>query len=51
MEITQKLQPVQDKVEGQGVDLEQVATTAEQRLEGPTNDAVIQEFIEHEVLA
>jgi hypothetical protein len=58
MEITQKLQPVQDKayqlfteVEGQGEELEQVSTTAEQRLEGPVNDAVIQEFVEQELVA
>jgi hypothetical protein len=51
MEVTQKLQPVQEKayqlfteVEGQGAELEQVVTTAEQRLEGPINDAVIQDF-------
>jgi chromosome segregation ATPase len=58
MEVTQKLQPVQEKayqlfteVEGQGAELEQVVTTAEQRLEGPINDAVIQEFVEQEVVA
>jgi hypothetical protein len=58
MEVTQRLQPVQDKayqlfteVEGQGAELEQVVTTAEQRLEGPINDAVIQEFIEQEAIA
>ena len=51
MEITQKLQPVQDKayklfteVEGQGEELEKVATTTEQHLEGPIDDVVIQEF-------
>jgi hypothetical protein len=39
MEVTQKLQPIQEKsyqlfteVEGQGADLEQVVTTAEHRL-------------------
>jgi hypothetical protein len=58
MEVTQRLQPVQDKayqlfteVEGQGAELEKVATTAEQRLEGPINDAVIQAFTEQEVVA
>jgi hypothetical protein len=58
MEVTQRLQPVQDKayqvfteVEGQGAELEQVATTVEQCLEGPINDAVIQEFVEQEVVA
>jgi hypothetical protein len=51
MEVTQKLQLVKDKayqlfteVEGQGAELEQVVTTAEHRLEGSINDAVIQEF-------
>jgi hypothetical protein len=55
MEVTQWLQPVQDKacqlfteVESRGVDLEQVITTTEQHLEGPVNDSVIQEFIEQE---
>jgi len=58
MEVTQKLQPVQEKayqlfieVEGQGAELEQVVTTVEQCLEGPINDAVIQEFVEQEVIA
>jgi hypothetical protein len=58
MEITQKLQVVQDKsyqlfteVEGQGVELEQVVTTTEQCLEGPIDDIVIHEFIEKEVIA
>jgi hypothetical protein len=58
MEVTQRLQPVQDKayqlfteVEGRGEELEQVVTAAEQHLEGPINDAVIQEFAEQEVMA
>jgi hypothetical protein len=58
MEITQRFQHVQDKayqlfteVENQGAELEQVVTTAEQRLEGPVNDAIIQEFAEKEVVA
>jgi hypothetical protein len=58
VEVTQKLQPVQNKayqlfteVEGQGAKLDQVVTTAKQRLEGPINDAVIQEFTEQEVVA
>jgi hypothetical protein len=58
MKVTERLQPVQDKayqlfieVEGQGAELEQVVTTTEQRLEGPINDAVIQEFVEQEVVA
>jgi chromosome segregation ATPase len=55
MEVTQRLQPAQDKacllfteVESQGAELEQVILTAEQCLEGPVNDAVIQEFTEQE---
>jgi hypothetical protein len=58
MEVTQKLQPVQDKayqlfteVEGQGEKLEKVVTTYEQCLEGPINDAVIQEVTEQEVVS
>jgi hypothetical protein len=53
MEVTHKLQPVQEKayqlcieVEGQEEELEQVVTTGEQRLEGPINNVVIQEFTE-----
>jgi hypothetical protein len=53
MKVTQRLQHVQDKayqlfteVEGQGEKLEQVVTTVEHHLEGPINDAFIQEFIE-----
>jgi hypothetical protein len=48
MEITQWLQPVQDKacqlfieVESQGAELEQVVITTEQHLEGPVNNVVI----------
>ena len=58
MEVTQRLQPVKYKdyqvfteAEGQGAEIEQVSTTAEQCLEGPINDAVIQEFVEQEVIA
>jgi hypothetical protein len=58
MEVTQRLQPVQDKayqlfteVEGQGAELEQVVTTFEQRLEEPINDEVIQDFVEQEAIA
>jgi hypothetical protein len=58
MEVTQRLQPVQDEayqlfteIEGRGAELEQVVTAAEQRLEGPVNEAVIQEFTEQEVVA
>jgi hypothetical protein len=57
MEVTQRLQPVQDEactlfeeIEGQGAQLEQVVTSVEQRLEGPVNEKVIQEFIEKEAL-
>jgi chromosome segregation ATPase len=58
MEVTQRLQPVQDKacqlfieVESRGAELEKVVNAAEQCLEGPVNDAVIQEFTEQEVVA
>jgi hypothetical protein len=58
MEVTQKLQPVQDaacllfeEIEGRGEELERVVTSVEQRLEGPVNEAVIQEFTEQEALA
>jgi hypothetical protein len=58
MEVTQRLQPIQDeacqlfsKIEGRGAKLEQVISAAEQHLEGPVNEAVIQEFIEKEVVA
>jgi hypothetical protein len=36
------------EVESQGAELDQVILTAEQCLEGPVNDAVIQEFTEQE---
>jgi hypothetical protein len=39
------------EVENQGVELEQVVSAAEQCLEGPVNDALIQEFTEQEVIA
>jgi type II secretory pathway predicted ATPase ExeA len=55
MDITQRLQPVQDKacllfteVESQGAELEQVVIIAEHNLEGLMNDAVIQEFTKQE---
>ena len=58
MEVTQRLQPIQDeafqlftKIEGRGVELEQVITAVEQCLEGPINEVVIQEFIDQEALA
>jgi hypothetical protein len=58
MEVTQRLQPIQDEscqlfteIEGRGAELEQVVTTTEQCLEGPVNEAIIQEFAEQEALA
>jgi hypothetical protein len=58
MQVTQRLQPIQDKacqlladIEGRGTELEQVVTTTEQCLEGPVSEAVIQEFTEQEVVA
>ena len=58
MDVTQQLQPMQDKacqlfteVENQGTELEQLVITVEQCLEGPVNDAVIQDFTEQEVVA
>jgi hypothetical protein len=58
MQVTQRLQPVQDEsyqllteIKGRGEELEQVITIAEQCLEGLVNEAVIQEFAEQEVVA
>ena len=58
MEVTQRLQPIQDEayqlfaeIEGRGVELEQVITAAEQRLEGLVNEVVIQEFTEQKAMA
>jgi hypothetical protein len=58
MEVNQRLQPIQDKayqlfteVKGRGAELEQVVTAAEQCLEGPVNNVVIQEFVEQEAKA
>ena len=58
MEVTQRLQPIQDEscqlfieIEGRGAKLEQVVTVAEHRLEGPVNEVVIQEFSKQEVMA
>ena len=49
--MTQRLQHIKDEayqlfaeIEGQGEELEQVVSVAEQRLEGPINEEVIQEF-------
>jgi hypothetical protein len=48
MEISQRIQPLKEKacqlfteVENQGVELEQVVHTTEQRLEGSVNEALI----------
>jgi hypothetical protein len=58
MEVTQRLQPVQDascqlfeEIEGRGEELENVVTSFEQRLEGPMNKSILQEFTEQEALA
>jgi hypothetical protein len=58
MEVTYRLQPIQDKayqlfteVESRGAELEQDFTTVEQFLEGPINDAAIQESVEQEAVA
>jgi hypothetical protein len=57
MEVTQQLQPLKDmacqlflEIESQGTDLEQVVNTTEQHLEGPVSNALIQEFVEQEVV-
>ena len=57
MEVSQRIQPVREKacqlfteVENQGVELKQVVSAAEQRLEGPVNDALIKEFTEQDVV-
>jgi hypothetical protein len=51
--VNHRLQPIQDEAfqlfaetEGRGEELEQVVIAIEQRLEGPINEGVIQEFIE-----
>jgi hypothetical protein len=58
MEVTQRFQPIQDEafqlfseIEVRGAELKKVVNAAEQRLEGPVNKAVIQEFTEQEVMA
>jgi hypothetical protein len=38
------------EIEGRGAELEQVVTIAEQHLEGPINEAVIQEFTYQEIM-
>jgi hypothetical protein len=40
-----------EEIEGQGLHLEQVVATVEQRLEGSVTEQVIQEFVEQEALA
>jgi hypothetical protein len=49
MEVTQQLQPLQDKacqlfleIENHGIELQQVVITTEKCLEGPVNNALIQ---------
>ena len=58
MEVIQRLQPIHDEafqlfieIEGRGEELEQVVTRAEQCLEGPVNEVVIQEFTNNEAMA
>jgi hypothetical protein len=55
MEVTQRVQPIQDEAcqlfTKRGEKLEHVVTAIEQCLEGLVNEAVIQEFIEQEVVA
>jgi hypothetical protein len=58
MEVSQWLQPIQEKacqlfveLENQEVELEQVVITVEQCLEGLLNDTVIQELTEQEIVA
>jgi hypothetical protein len=58
MEVTQRLQPIQDEdyqlfteIEGRAAKLEQVVTAIEQCLEGPVNEVVIQELTEQEAMA
>jgi hypothetical protein len=57
MEVTQRLQPVQDKacmifeeIEGQGSQLDQMVMIVEQHLEGPVIEKLIQAFTEQEAL-
>jgi hypothetical protein len=58
MEVTQKLQPVQDEackvfeeIDGQGSQLDQVVASVEQCLEGPVTEQTIQELAEQEAQA
>jgi hypothetical protein len=40
-----------EEIEGQGTLLEQVVVTFEQQMEGPINEAVVQEFAKQEEVA
>jgi hypothetical protein len=59
MEVTQQLQPLQDRacqlfleIESQGIDLEQVVNTVEKHLvKGPVSNTLIQEFAKQEAVA
>jgi hypothetical protein len=58
MEVTQKLQPMQDEacklfkeIDGQGSQLDQVFVEVEHRLEGPVTEQKIQEITEQEAQA
>jgi hypothetical protein len=58
MEVTQKLQPVQDEdckvfeeTDGQGSQLDQVVVAVEQYLEGPIMEQKVQELAEQEAQA
>jgi uncharacterized protein with PIN domain len=58
MEVTQKLQPVQDEackvfeeIDGQGSQLDQVVAAVEQCLEGPVTEQTVQELAEQEAQA
>jgi hypothetical protein len=55
MEVTHKLQPVQDEsckvfedIDGQGSQLDQVVAVVEQCLEGPVTEKIVQELTEQE---
>jgi hypothetical protein len=55
MEVTQKLQPMQDEackvfeeIDGKGSQLDQVVAIVEQCLEGPVTEKTIQELTEQE---
>jgi hypothetical protein len=58
MEVTQKLQLVQDKackvfeeIDSQGSQIDQVVAAVEQHLEGPLTEKIVQELIEQEAKA